>query len=134
MLRVGLPPADRGLHPVRCLSTCRAPEGEHLHQSEEADREYRPPDIAPLEHVRFRGQEAGATFVVLRWAGVPGKARPMSGGERTAKRSRSRVPGKAVTVSLRSSQRACAARVRCGELKGRQGDLQLLLSAFSGPK
>ena len=29
----------RGLHPVRCLSTGRAPEGEHLHQSEEADRE-----------------------------------------------------------------------------------------------
>ena len=80
---------------------------------------FRPPDIAPLENVRFRGgHEAGAAFVALRWAGVPGKARPMSGAERTAKRSRSRVPGKAVAVSLRSSQRACAARVRCGELKG----------------
>lgn len=90
---------------------------------------FRPPDIAPLENVRFRGgHEAGAAFVALRWAGVPGKARPMSGAERTAKRSRSRVPGKAVAVSLRSLQRACAARVRCGEFKGRQGDLQLLLS------
>ena len=37
--RRGLPPVYRGLHPVRCLSTCRAPEGEHLHQSEEADHE-----------------------------------------------------------------------------------------------
>lgn len=29
----------RGLHPVRCLSTCRAPEGDYLRQSEEADHE-----------------------------------------------------------------------------------------------
>ena len=88
----------------------------------------RPSDIAPLENVRIPGdQEAGAAFGALRWAGAPERARPMSGAERAGKRSRSRLPGKAVAVSLRSSQRACAARSMRG-IQGRQDDLQLFLS------
>jgi uncharacterized BrkB/YihY/UPF0761 family membrane protein len=57
---------------------------------------FRPPDIAPFQNVRFQGGQGAEAM--LRWAGVPGKASPISGGGRTAKRRRSRVPGKTVAV------------------------------------
>ena len=57
-------------------------------------------------------------MTVLRPVGVPGKASPMSGGGRTAKRKRRRVPGNTVVVWSSSLQSGSAARVRCGELSG----------------
>jgi hypothetical protein len=46
-------------------------------------------------------QETGATAVVaLRSTREPGKASPIRGGERTAKRMRRREPGKSVAVML----------------------------------
>ena len=52
----------------------------------------------------------------LRSGGKPGKASPIRGRGRTAKRMRGREPGKTVAVWSSMSQRAWAARVRCGEL------------------
>ena len=64
-------------------------------------------------------QGTGATaVVVLRSTGEPGKASPIRGGGRTAKRMRRREPGKIVAVWSSIPQRAWAARVRCGELSG----------------
>ena len=59
--------------------------------------------------------------------GDPGKASPIRGGGRTAKRRRRREPGKIVAVWSSIAQRAWAARVRCGELERSQGDVQLMI-------
>src|ERR1700676_3149303 len=81
---------------------------------------FRPPDIAPFENVRFRCAQGTWAWseAVARLGGVPGKARLMDGGGRTAKRTRRREPGNTVAVWSRSSQRECTTRVRCGELSG----------------
>ena len=64
-------------------------------------------------------QGTGATAVaVLRSTGEPGKASPIRGGGRSAKRIRRREPGKIVAVWSSIPQRAWAARMRCGELSG----------------
>src|ERR1700674_1172477 len=78
------------------------------------------PDIARFENVRFRCAQGTWAWseAVARLGGVPGKARLMDGGGRTAKRTRRREPGNTVAVWSRSSQRECTTRVRCGELSG----------------
>jgi len=58
--------------------------------------------------------DQGTGAGVPRSTGGPGKASPIRGGGRTAKRRRRRVPGKIVAVWFSISQRAWAARVRCG--------------------
>jgi len=55
-------------------------------------------------------QGAAVTAVAVRRSpGEPGKASPIRGGGRTAKRIRKREPGKVVAVSLSVSHRAWAA-------------------------
>src|SRR5271170_374383 len=72
-------------------------------------------------------QGAGVPAVaVLCSSGEPGKASPIRGGGRTAKRIRRCEPGKIVAVWSSLLQRAWAAWVRCGERRG-QGDMQLAI-------